>query len=522
MNEPTSLEELADGAAGRVPQPAPRWLLRFGLPVLVIGMVLALLLSTAWTALVPARNVNVVTVAIRPVEVEMTEMPEVMNGAAVIQAPGWVEADPFPVYVAALTEGVVRDIFKVEGDRVVAGEVVAALVDDEARIRVAEAEAAVTFAMNRQRIISKIVQKATSELASQSEATKRVEVAKATEDRLQATGARLDADRASAEADAATIQDELDRKADLVEQGAVAEGVVIRLQNQVKAAQAKVESLKQERNALDAMITAANAETVAAEVALELLVHETIEVEKANLELVNNAALINTLQAESAQARLAFERCQVKSPVSGTVIELLSNPGSAINYGNGAHGSHILHIFDPKSLQVRADIPLADAAMVRVGQTANVVVDVLPDQVFQGRVTRFVNKADISKNTIEAKVAITDPSPLLKPDMLARVRIMPMSEEGREHGSSTVTTMQRVFVPESAIVTIDSKPGIWVVDELDRGKGRAAYRPLTLGEGINEGWVEVIDGMQPGDKVILETNGLGQGDHVVIESEREA
>ena len=57
MTRRTSLEGLAGDAAQRVPRPAPRRLVRFGLPVVVIGMVVALLLGTAWTALMPARSV---------------------------------------------------------------------------------------------------------------------------------------------------------------------------------------------------------------------------------------------------------------------------------------------------------------------------------------------------------------------------------------------------------------------------------------------------------------------------------
>ena len=70
-------------------------------------------------------------------------------------------------------------------------------------------------------------------------------------------------------------------------------------------------------------------------------------------------------------------------------------------------------------------MPLADVAMVGAGQPAEIVVDLLPDTVFTGEVLRFVHRADLQKNTVEAKVRINDPSELLKPDMLARVRILP-------------------------------------------------------------------------------------------------
>ena len=330
----------------------------------------------------------------------------------------------------------------------------------------------------------------------------------------------LDTEILAARSAATQTEDELSRKSGLVEQGAVAEGVVIRLKMRLEADQAKVEGLRHQKKVKAAELAAAEAEVEAANIALSLEVNETIEVEKAKSRLVETAELINIAQANRSEARLSYERCKVVSPVAGTVIELLSSPGSAINYGNGSHGSHILHVYNPKMLQVRADIPLADAARVQVGQKAKIVVDVLPDTTFEGEVSRFLHKADISKNTIEAKVVIDDPSPLLKPEMLARVRIMPMTE-GDEHGSGASGTVQRVFVPEDAIVRSDDLSRIWVIEGLDRGKGRAELRTIIIGEGRNDGWVEVTRGMQPGDKVILDAEDLNPGDHVRISNERE-
>lgn len=523
MSTRNTLESMAGRDAAQVPQPRPRWLLRFGIPILIIGLVIALLITTAWNALVPARSVRVATVALRPVEVDLQELPEMMEMGAVIQAPGWIEPDPFPTYVAALEEGVVESILKVEGDRVAVGEVVATLVDDRARIRLAQADAALTLAMTQQESATKILAKASVELATRSERKLRVATAKSMVEQVNAQMLVLDTEILAARSAATQTEDELSRKSGLVEQGAVAEGVVIRLKMQLEADQAKVEGLRQQKKAKAAELAAAEAEVEAASIALSLEVHETIEVEKAKSRLVETAELINIAQANRSEARLSYERCKVVSPVAGTVIELLSSPGSAINYGNGSHGSHILHVYNPKMLQVRADIPLADAARVQVGQKAKIVVDVLPDTTFEGEVSRFLHKADISKNTIEAKIRIEDPSVFLKPEMLARVRIMPMAPDDEGHeGEGSSSSIQRVFVPESAIVLEEDLARIWVIDDLDRGRGRAALRTIELGEATNNGWVEVTQGMKPGDKVILDREGLDQGDHVKVADEKEA
>ena len=108
-----------------------RWMLRFGLPLFFIGAAVALLMVTGWQALRPVQPVDAIAVAIRPVE---TSAPMRQTGGGLVQAPGWVEADPFSTYVPALTSGIVEDVLVLEGDTVRKGQVVANLVDDDARL----------------------------------------------------------------------------------------------------------------------------------------------------------------------------------------------------------------------------------------------------------------------------------------------------------------------------------------------------------------------------------------------------
>ena len=89
-------------------------------------------------------------------------------------------------------------------------------------------------------------------------------------------------------------------------------------------------------------------------------------------------------------------------------------------------------------------MPLAEVARIGVGQPAEITLDLLPDRVFKGEVTRLVHRADLAKNTVPVKVRLIDPDPRLKPDMLARVRVMPSSGD-----SATRRIATRVFAPEA-------------------------------------------------------------------------
>lgn len=433
----------------RIPMPPRRWLTRFGLPVLVIGAAAALLLGTMWSSIVPARTVPVASAIIRDVDapIETTGVDRDTTDA-LVQAPGWVEPDPFGVFAGALVEGVVKDVLVLEGDTVAKGQPVATLVDDEARINLQRAKANVLHLQAKLNMIE----------AERDQVPVRI------------TAARTRV---------AELEDEIGRKGPLVEQGAVAAGPVERLKIRLEAARAEVDRLQFERKRLEASV-------------MDQMAHIAIG------------------EAERDNALLSLDRMTVKSPIDGVIIERLISPGSVIKFGNGEHSSHVVHIYQPEKLQVRADVPLASAAMVRIGQQAEVVVDLLPDRIFKGEITRFVHRADLSKNTIEAKVRIIDPSPLLKPDMLARVRILPATEPGTEPG---MQRLPRTFVP------IDAMAGdvVWVIDSDDGGNGIARRRTVRRGSIEHDGWIELIDGVRAGELVILDPAGLEDGNRVTAE-----
>ncbi len=175
-----------------------------------------------------------------------------------------------------------------------------------------------------------------------------------------------------------------------------------------------------------------------------------------------------------------------------------------------------MRLYDPEHLQVRVDVPLADAAKVRVGDTAEITTETLGTRKFAGKVTRFVHEANLQKNTVQVKVAISDPAPELKPEMLAKARIMTGAAStasqapsdgmgdmpGMNMGSEPPTTSGGgvVMVPRAALVEMPGMPQMtWV---LDQQTSTAQMRHLRLGNASGDS-VEVLEGLRPGDRVIV-------------------
>ena len=88
----------------------------------------------------------------------------------------------------------------------------------------------------------------------------------------------------------------------------------------------------------------------------------------------------------------------------------------------------------------------------------------------------------------------------LKPGMFAQAEILP-------------TTRTALTVPQQAVLFRDSGPVVFV---LPVGSERVALRPITVGERL-PGAVEVIQGLEPGDRVITTGAGfLSDGDTVRV------
>jgi multidrug efflux pump subunit AcrA (membrane-fusion protein) len=130
-------------------------------------------------------------------------------------------------------------------------------------------------------------------------------------------------------------------------------------------------------------------------------------------------------------------------------------------------------------------------------------------------VTRVVHEADIQKNTLQVKVAIEAPAPEIKPEMLARVKFLPV-----ERADQPVSpTAEQIFAPEALLHRhAPVAAHAWIVD---RARGTAERRNVTLGTARTDGWIEVIHGLHPGDRLIADDpTHLREGQRVRVVGEQ--
>ncbi|QNN24962.1 efflux RND transporter periplasmic adaptor subunit [Planctomycetales bacterium ZRK34] len=461
---------------------------------------------------------SIVRVVAKPVEVEIAASSDPAEvGEVIVQAPGWLEPDPYPTYVSALTDGVVEQMLVLEGQQVKAGQVVARLVAEDAELAVQAAEAELALRRAEADAAEADLRAAKTDWDNPVERERAVAVAEAKLGELEAERIRLESTVTEHEARVAEVKQQFDRIVKLLP-NATSELEVEQARLRVESLEAALAATRQQVQVVGTMISAQQAEVEAASQNRNLRVSERLQLESAQAGIARARATVKQAQAALAEAKLRLQRTQVTSPVSGVVMTRVASPGDKVMLrGDMQHSAHIVHLYDPQQLQVRVDIPLADAAKVGLNQPATVIVDVLPDQTFRGVLTRLVHKASIEKNTIEVKVSITAPAPQLKPDMLARVKFHAASHATDD---STAATQQqlRVFAPEDALQVDGSDYTAWVLHA--DGDGHVARRRhVTLGSHRETGWVEVVEGLRPGDVLITDAAGLEEGQRVRIHQE---
>ncbi|MCC6284053.1 MAG: efflux RND transporter periplasmic adaptor subunit [Phycisphaerales bacterium] len=444
------------GGGAAVPRPAFRWRTRVALPGAILLSGAGLLAYAAREQFAPVIDVEVAPVVLRAApagggaEAGRAGEPEAQakpSGPAVV-APGWIEPDPFPAGVPALVEGVVREVLVLEGQTVEANGVVARLVDEDLKLAYDEAEAEV--------------------------AEREAETARA-----RAAIGPAQAAVAVAEAEEAALRDEVTRKGPLVQAGGVSEGDYRRLELRLRSAEAMTRRERSELALMEADVPRMLAAEGVARVAL-------------------------------ARAALDLSRAEVRAAHGGVVLRINARPGSrAVMAGPGAESlaDGLVLLYDPASLQVRTDVPLAEAARVGVGTRAEITTEALPGRVFSGVVSRVVHQADIQRNTVQFKVRVEHPDAVLKPEMLCRVKFNPGgaepgSDAGRaaQHAGSALGVL---VADERAIVERRGDEGVaWVVVPGPGETGRVERREVRLA-GHGGGVVQVLDGLRPGDRVVL-------------------
>lgn len=343
-----------------------------------------------------------------------------------------------------------------------------------------------------------------------------------------------------ARAELASLQSEVDRaKAELSD----AQAQVVQAEVALKQAQADARRL--ESLAADGAISQQQAEQAqsAAASAAQVLrsAQERVRTRQKSIRVAESRVAGQYAVLAEEQARRNYSR--LNAPISGVVTERLTEPGNLIQPGN-----EILKIGDFRTLKIGVEVSELDLAKIQVGQSVKVKFDAFPELDFQGRVNRIAPTANATARLIPVEVTVPNIGDRITGGLLARV------EFNNFQG-------QRIVIPQSALEPAGGEPGrrpqagnaasseanlvgaprrpdqsgqspqtlaraannasksaqpnqvdyssaqvgkIYVVEQTG-DQAKVAVRSVQLG-GEDNGQVEVLSGLQPGERYVVRSD----------------
>lgn len=189
---------------------------------------------------------------------------------------------------------------------------------------------------------------------------------------------------------------------------------------------------------------------------------------------------------------LILRNTQLRAPFSGIVTAKRMNEGEVFILAPSAQGApSIINLMQIDFLKVLVNVPESDFPQVRLNQSAKIEVDIYPEKVFTGTVSRVDPAINPVTRTFTVEIKIPNSNKILRPGMFARVKIK-------------TGEVEAIFVPRSALI---KQLGSNIFYVYIAENNTAKRRDVNLGLELNE-WVEIKSGLNPEDQLIIK--GLGR------------
>ncbi len=171
----------------------------------------------------------------------------------------------------------------------------------------------------------------------------------------------------------------------------------------------------------------------------------------------------------------------VLSPFTGVVTEKHANEGMKVD-----PGMQVYRIADLSKVWVIATVYEYQLPYLEAGQAAEMTLPYVPGQTFAGRVAYIYPYLDTKTREAQVRLEFDNPAGLLKPGMFANVEL-------RSRLAAEAT-----LAPRSAVIDT----GVRQVAFVSLGEGKFSPRDVETGVSTDDGKVQILAGLEPGEIVV--------------------
>jgi len=191
------------------------------------------------------------------------------------------------------------------------------------------------------------------------------------------------------------------------------------------------------------------------------------------------AARVRVAQAQAGASRARVGRLDIRAPMSGLVLARNVEVGQVVGAGAGA----LFRLAAGGEMEMRAQVPQQDIALVRVGLPASVTPIGL-DRSFAGSVWQVSPVIDPQSRQGEVRIAIPYDR-AIRPGGFAEARI----------GAGATTAP---MLPQSAVLSDEKGNYVYIVN----GKNEVERRSVKIGS-VDDAGVTITEGLSGQEAVVL-------------------
>lgn len=230
---------------------------------------------------------------------------------------------------------------------------------------------------------------------------------------------------------------------------------------------------------------------------------ETVAAKRQELKVTDaelDAAREDLSRVSADREALIAQRDNLKliAPVAGLVVARDADPGTTM-----VAGQAVVELIDPRSLWINARFDQLSASGLEAGLPAAVALRSRTGQTLPGRILRMEPLADAVTEESLAKVVFENlPQPLPPLGELAEVTVR------------LAALPAAPVIPNAAVHRMGGQLGVWQISGND-----LRFTPVRLGAHDLDGQVQVREGLEPGDQVVVysETALTGKSRVQVVE-----